>query len=476
MLPRIMVTDWRNLAADRSLPVAVGLFLAMIAYGSYNGAAWTGFQRSTLEQSAREEKSRMAGLEANIRAAEVTNPTGFGDPRSPAFVGGREGTPYLRMPPAALAPLSIGQSDLFPYYVRAALQSVHTVMAADEVENPANLLAGRFDLAFVIVYLYPLLILGLTYNVISAEREQGTLAMTLAQPVSLGAVVWGKVLARAGVLVGAGLIACVAAAIIGGVTLNSGREIGLLAAWLAMVAAYGAFWFALAVLVNALGRSSPANALVLIASWLALVLILPSLVHVTATTRYPVPSRVEMVQAVREASREASANGSRLLAQYLEDHPELAPQSGGGADFLQISTAVNKQVEQKVEPVLDHFDAQLRAQQAMVSRFRFLSPAILTQAALNDLSGTGDARQEHFRRQVAAFLERWRGYFEAKIFRREKIKAGDLAGLPRFEYQEEPPGAATARFRVGLWGVLLPAALLVMIAARMLRRYPVAGS
>jgi ABC-2 type transport system permease protein len=58
--------------------------------------------------------------------------------------------------------------------------------------------------------------------------------------------------------------------------------------------------------------------------WLALVVLLPSLCNVLATTTYPVPSRVEMIQAVREASDAATAEGSKLLSKYYEDHPELA--------------------------------------------------------------------------------------------------------------------------------------------------------
>jgi ABC-2 type transport system permease protein len=58
------------------------------------------------------------------------------------------------------------------------------------------LLSGRFDLAFVILYLYPLLILSLGYNLVSGEKEAGTLALTLSQPVALRTLVAGKVAMR----------------------------------------------------------------------------------------------------------------------------------------------------------------------------------------------------------------------------------------------------------------------------------------
>ena len=106
------------------------------------------------------------------------------------------------LPPGPLAPLAIGQSDLLPYYFKVSTDARENIVAATELENPQRLLVGRFDLAFVLIYLYPLLILGITYNMLSAEKEQGTLALALSQPVSLSTLVTGKVTLRALLLVG----------------------------------------------------------------------------------------------------------------------------------------------------------------------------------------------------------------------------------------------------------------------------------
>ena len=71
-----------------------------------------------------------------------------------------------------------------------------TVTGGAELENPQRLLSGRLDLAFVLIYLYPLLILAISYNLLSAEQEQGTLALLLSQPVSLRTVILAKVAVR----------------------------------------------------------------------------------------------------------------------------------------------------------------------------------------------------------------------------------------------------------------------------------------
>jgi hypothetical protein len=83
--------------------------------------------------------------------------------------GSRFGPRYAMLPPAPLTPLAIGQSDLLPYYFKVSTDARETMLAATEIENPQRLLAGRFDLAFVAVFLYPLLM----RTIPSSRRRSG---------------------------------------------------------------------------------------------------------------------------------------------------------------------------------------------------------------------------------------------------------------------------------------------------------------
>ena len=57
--------------------------------------------------------------------------------------------------------------------------------------------SGQFDVAFVVLFLYPLLIFAVSFDLTASERERGTLRLVLAQPVHLRDVVAGKMIARA---------------------------------------------------------------------------------------------------------------------------------------------------------------------------------------------------------------------------------------------------------------------------------------
>lgn len=477
MITRIVRHEWLALRADQTIWAVAAIFAVAIGYGVWNGVRWADFQRAALVSAAIEQAERYQKLTADVSALERNGGqvSPFADPRSPSNVGARFGVRYAALPAGPLAALAVGQSDLLPYYFKISTDARETIVAATEIENPQRLLVGRFDLAFVLVFLYPLLILGLTFNMLSAEQEQGTLSLALAQPVSLATLVSGKVTLRALLLVGLVILFSVVALLAGGASLTADGAIVRLLLWIATTMAYGALWFGLAVLVASFGRSSAANATMLASLWLTLAVLLPSLFNLAVTSVYPVPSRVEMVQAMREASDEANAEGSSLLARYYEDHPELATGDAQQAmnDFNVIRVAVSDEVERRVRPVIDRYDRQIASQQRAIDRLRFLSPAVLVQDALDDIAGTGTARHRHFMAQVDAFHDRWRAYFTPLIMQKAKLVTFDQ--VPTFAYIEESTRGVSVRVATALLGLAIPALVMGWLGLRRMRRFPVAG-
>ncbi|MDX2036301.1 MAG: DUF3526 domain-containing protein [Isosphaeraceae bacterium] len=467
LLYTILKYELRLLAADRTLAVVVLLLSLSVGYGVSNGFAWTEFQRRTLATAAREEAGRFQELKSRLAA-----PGSRGVPADQ--FGSTLGTRFAGLPPGPLAALVIGQSDILPY-VTSITTTDHPSLVNDvEIENPTHLLTGRFDLGFVVVTLYPLVILALSYNSLSADKESGTLAQLLSQPVTLRTLLLGKVAARGLVVIG------IAVAIsVGGVLLTagvpSGEKLVRLLLWLALVAIYGAFWFTLATLVNALGWSSATNALTLAGSWLLLVAVVPAIANVVVRSTHPMPSRVELTLALRTASDRAHATGPRLSSRFLEAHPELVKGAAEADEFAVQSLAVQEATEQGITEILEDFERQLSRQQSLVDRFRFVSPSIATLEGLQDVAGVGSARYRLYLSQVASFHDHRRDYFRPRILRKEPIEANDLDDLPAFAFEEESLGSVAGRVGTALIGLTLPTLVLAVMSRSVLRRYRIAG-
>lgn len=479
MLLRIANNDWRNLKSDRTLWAVAALLACTILYGVHNGASWTRFQKNTIDAAVADEMERHGHIKKGIEDANAgrSAPPSWKDPRNPYAVGYRLGSRYATMPPGPLASLAVGQSDLLPYYFRVTVNSRDTLMGNDEIENPIHLLSGRFDLAFVIIYLFPLMILGLSYNLISGEKEDGTLAMTLSQPVSLRTVALGKIGFRAAFVLGVGAVLSIAGAVLSGVDLFSDGVLSRLAMWIGVVTAYALFWFGLAVAVNARGYSSATNAMALSGFWLVFVLLIPSLLNVVVKTVHPVPSRVEMIQAMRRASDEVVAQRSRVMAEFLEDHPELAPPSSADANaqYAIRVVAITEEMERRVQPVLAAFDEQVDRQQELADRYRLLSPAVLTQAALYDLAGTGVHRYKHFLRLASSYHEQWQGHIQPMMIKSVKLAPTQIDNLPQWRYREEATGTVLGRVWPNFAALGVVGLGVVLLGIQLLRRYPVAG-
>ena len=453
MTTHLFRLELRLLARERSVWVLLALFAVASAYGLWNGSRLALRQHEVASAYAEDSERFQMQLREHLRQKEV-------DTRA---LAGRGTTAVL--PPAPLPLLASGQADLTPGHETVVLWRLAAPSnTRSELENPSHLLAGRFDLAFVLVWLYPLCLLALVYDLMAGDREAGTLRLALAQ----GIAPWGwlacRAFARALPMLALAALATLAAGFSGG-TNDTGTRLALACA---VVLAYGLFWVALAVAVNAVARSAAGAATALGSAWVLLVLVAPTLLNVVVETLYPTPSRPELVAAGRKASAEAEKRGGELLNSFYSDHPELAP-PGQQADIAALRLIVQGEVGRALDPVRQKFDEQLARQQSAVGRLRFMSPAIAMHETLTDLAGTGHWRNHAFREQVNLLRQTVSDFFTPRIHKRQPFTMADIDKLPRFEFREEPAGFWTGRVVASLGGMLVLAGALSGWAWRSLR-------
>ena len=262
MLKVIIRHEWRLLQADRTAWLVIFLFALLIGYAFLNGSVWARKQQAGITQYLVKSEAQLnsyrqqaAEIEARIVRGEVKEGRIPSAPRHPYQISTFAGL-SATLPLAPLAPLVVGEGDLYPSAYRVGLQAE----TEEQIENPLKLLVGRFDLAYVMLFLYPLLICALSFNLLAAEREDGTLGLLLAQPLRLRTLVVGKVAIRALLVFGAVIAFSLLGVCFSPLRLTSGDVWGRLLVWLAAVFGYGLFWFSLALMVNALGRSAATNA------------------------------------------------------------------------------------------------------------------------------------------------------------------------------------------------------------------------
>jgi ABC-2 type transport system permease protein len=230
--------------------------------------------------------------------------------------------------------------------------------------------------------------------------------------------------------------------------------------WAMTLALYTGFWLSLALWVNSFRLASTANATILVSIWLLVVAVIPSGANLVVSLFQPPPSRIDLLAAIRDRSIDQRRDGKHLAEQFYAEHPEFASASGIVMNTDITGTMTHIEQDRRTLPLEQRFEQQLVEQQHLVRRLRFLSPAIVTQEALNDIAGTGLLRYHRFREQAAAFRDEWTTFFHPLIFGGAQLRPADYGRMPQFVYRDERASDVAGRVLAGLAGILLPSLLL----------------
>jgi ABC-2 type transport system permease protein len=434
----------RRLLRDRALPVLLVLLLGLGAYAAWNGRAWVDQREAAIALIKQEEQQTKE--------------------RSRAFVGKAPSVLPRAQPvlaPAAMAPLSIGQADAYPYTADVVALGDPTQLLKHvwaDIGNPAARAAGRFDLAFVIVFLLPLVILVATHDLWSRERERGIAALVLSQPVSATRLLVVKVLAR-------GLMVLLPAlAILLAVTIGAGARSPAGLAMLALtVLLYGAFWLALALLIGCLSRRTTEAAIAAGALWLLIVVMAPSLALATVNLIAPPPSQMQFATEVK-------AMQSDIATRQRREHATSAPVNSPSpviSDTVRQAYADRVAADRELERLIASHAQAEAAHRQVLDKVRLLLPAVATQDALDRIAGSDADRALDFQGQVHSFWQARRLLHKAYLDRDAPQTFEEYDTLPRFQFHETA-GVAQRGVLADL-AALIIATLLVLLAAGALR-------
>lgn len=474
-LALIMRHELRVMIADRTLPAIAMLFSILLLYGFFTGLHETrqreAVAKSLVERVAKTNADNVV-LWRKVMSREQP-PERFANPVDPASIGGSMGAQYAILPTLALSPVAAGQSDMLADYYQVTIGSRAEFMEAGEIESPWKLLSGQFDLAFVLIYMFPLFIFAISFNMLSVERDQGTLRMLLSQPLTLPRLVLAKTLVRAGVIIGLAVLVPALALLITRYSVLDGAVLVVLALWVVLVVAYGLFWFALSALINSLGRASATNALLLIGTWVLLVLVVPVVLNLAVSQAHPAPSRTDLATQTRLVTIDGLNRYENLFSQEYVDQPEaLLPRNGRleVAPRMRAYYLMEEFVDQRLAAVLARFDRQLAAQQVLVDQLSFISPAIVANEGMASLAGNGTRRYERFKQQVIVFHQSWRGYFVPRVRDGIAVVEADFARFPRWSWREEDIATMRTDALIKIAQLLAVAAVMGLLAAWRFRR------
>lgn len=422
-----LIHEWRLLRRSHLSLAALLLLLGLTAM-----AVWSGLQEIERQQQT---IARLAPLHEQDTAASAARYAQGGDAGYSAYY-----TFYHTWDaPSEAAFLAIGLRDTAPYVLRLRALGLQAQLYEGEVFNPELALPGRFDFAFVLIYLTPLFVIALLHDLISGERQSGRLGLLLSLPA--GAQIWRRRVALRVAL----LFACLALPVVIGAVV-AGTAASTLGQVLVVAASYLAFWVGLTLVVSARGWRSATNATALMGAWVLLTLVLPTVANVVLVRALPVNQGVDLmlnqrqtVHGAWEIPREAT------MQRFFASHPEWKDTAPLPKGFhWKWYLAFHQLGDESVAEQAQAYRAGLLARQVWTDRIGWLLPGVGAQAALHHVAGTDLPAQLAYQDRIADFHRQIRTFYYAYLFNDRPFGAADVQARPVFQPASRQAGSLGA--------------------------------
>lgn len=332
-------------------------------------------------------------------------------------------------PPSDLAFAALGSRDIAPAMLRVRALALEGQIYENESANPELALPGRFDLAFVAVYLAPLVIIALLHDLWSGEREAGRYYALAAIPQARRRIWTARVIVRLASV----LIALLLPFAVGAWLAETAPARAL--AFAGLIVLVCLVWTGISLLLARRGTSSAVNAASLAATWFTLTLVAPAAVNLVINAAVPVPDGAALARENREHvhgawDRPREDTMQRFLAVYPQHSAGSAlPPTFHWKWYFAFQHLGDLHVAKESQAYRDGI-----ARRAAMARAAgwVLPPAGISQA-MSALAGTDVTAQLAYQMRIRAYHTRLREFYYAYLFSDKPFGISDLAKVPRFD-------------------------------------------
>ena len=265
---------------------------------------------------------------------------------------------------------------------------------------------GALDWGYIIGLVTSFVAILLTFDAISGERENGTLALVLSNAVSRASVLAGKFLGAFIVIAIPMLIGILLSALIvnlSGVVSLHGIDWARIGLMVALSSIYISLFIGLGLAISSCMRHSSTSLVVLLLIWIVLVVLIPNTFGTVVSTLHTVPTQRE-IQEKRSAASDIKAIDFGEMWKYgspTDPDPDRRALKWW-ADFITNRWKLTTRVDD------EHLDAQF-AQVQFARQILRLSPTVIYNYGMESLARTGFGGHHEFvkaaRRYRQQFIE-----------------------------------------------------------------------
>lgn len=404
----ILLYEWKHFVRSPFKVVALLLFLLASIYGLHNGASLYKTQLTEIEKiNEKVDEERKENLEFYDTEEKGPEDKPWIDLSTPFWAIWLSNTYHFKTPSPAIV-YSIGETEQFGFYKRVNIWA--STMDSDmtkEIANPERLQIGTLDFSFALVYLLPLLLLILVYNLRSSEAEQNFLPLIEVQTASknrwlLSRIFFYIVLL---ILVIVGLL--IYGAMLTGVFSQDSSAFGQVLLYSLL---YLLFWGAIYYFILRKGTRIVNNTLKMVGVWLLFAFIIPAISLQWITIEKPANLMTDFINASRDETWDLYDLPDSVVQQQLNKlFPEIID-SPAAKDSTKIDQARRGSFSALSNELLKSRIALIEkdneAKNQRVRATYFYNPVTFFQNRFNETSQTHYNDYQKFRNEIQSLIDK----------------------------------------------------------------------
>ena len=435
----VLCFEWRHFIKRPFKILALLLFVVAGIYGLHNGADLYHKQQLEVDRLQHEAHTANAQLLADYEAGKQS-PEGRSwiDLTNPYWALRYTNLYRFKAPSPAMV-YSLGQAEQYGYYKRVTLfSSPYDADLSEELANPERLQTGTLDFAFVLLFLSPLLLLVLVYDLKSSETEQGMLPLVTVQHTATTRWLAMRTTFYA-LLTGLTLVTLMLyGAVLTPVLSETPVAFGNLVCY-GLV--YLGLWTLLYFVFLNQGKTVIGNTLVLTGLYVLLAFIIPAAVYQYVSLSKPANLMTALIDAGRDERQELYKAPDTLIQQELEAlYPELVNTVLGQTHFENQKGVRRRAIialanaHQKTA-VLD-VEASNASKNSLIKASFWYNPVAFFQNQLNIITQTHYNNYAQFRAEIQQLVDTQASTMVFDLWEDRKVDAAQFLNyLKAFEHE-----------------------------------------
>lgn len=419
---KIFLFEFTHFIRSKAKLFSYLFFMILCVFSIYNGWKIMHEQKDTILEINDKQDTEISNIEdwfnSGVKGPEDKPWINIEDPYSLI----RSTPSYVVKDPSPLLPLGIGQSQQFGFYKKVnRWSSTYDSDMVEEISNYERLINGSIDLSFLIIFLLPILIIILTYNINGLEKDLKFSKLVNTQINNINFWVLNRLTFYAVLLVLSidALILSVGFLSVGPSDIKPVLDL-ILISNIYIISIFIIFYF---IISN--GVSSNSIAFKMISMWLLFCIIIPGSVHQYVSMKYPVNYMTDFLDVNRKEIDDLfELEDTVLYNKTLQIHPDLQEHidsSGKVISSQQIRRSISTIANQMNISVTNNIEIQNENKNKIIRFSYFFNPVSYVQNIWNSCTATDYYAYRNYRKKIQRAINRRNDKIVSELWQGNKV-------------------------------------------------------